>query len=246
VLVAIKIGLCDDEARELDRLERLVIGYGGKKAETFQIHRFLSGEELLEAISAGESFDLLFLDIYMSGADGIEVARKVREAGAAGEIIFATSSTEHAVNGYRVRAIQYLLKPLGEEDLFAAMDQAIEALSLKADRCVLIMNRTGSYRIPLKEIVFAESDAKIVRIHTRKDGAVEYYDRLDNFERQCDDRRFLRCHKSFLVNLDFAYSIRDNSIQLSTGEDIRISMSVSEARKIFARHAARRLMERNG
>lgn len=245
VLVAIKIGLCDDEARELDRLEQLVISYGGKRAAIFQIHRFSSGEELLEAISAGQSFDLLFLDIYMSGADGIEVARKVREAGAAGEIIFATGSTEHAVNGYKVRAIQYLLKPLEEEDLFAAMDQAIEALSLKSNRCILILNRTGSYRIPLKEIVFAESSAKIVRIHTRKDGAVEYYDRLDNFERQCDDQRFLRCHKSFLVNLDFAYSIQDNFIRLSTGEDIRISMSVSEAKKIFACHAAKRLMERS-
>ncbi|MCE1196306.1 LytTR family DNA-binding domain-containing protein [bacterium] len=246
MFMAINVGLCDDEANELDRLERFVAGYGEKRAVVFQTHRFLSGEELLESISAGQAFDLLFLDIYMNGADGIEVARKVRETGAAGEIIFATSSAEHAVNGYQVRAIQYLLKPLADEELIAAMDQALETLALRSNRCILIQNRSGSYRIPLKEIVFAESNAKIVRIHTLKDGSIEYYDRLDNFERQCGDQRFLRCHKSFLVNLDFAYSIQENAIRLFTGEDIRISMSVSEARKIFTRHAARRLTERSG
>jgi DNA-binding LytR/AlgR family response regulator len=235
--------LCDDELRELENLNKLIVDYGRQKPVSFEIRCFQSGEDLLAAVVGGQAFDLLFLDVYMGGEDGVAIARKIREYDKACGIIFATNSQNHAINSYGVRAIQYLLKPLAAEDVFSALDQAMESLSGTMDRYVQIHNRQGSYRILLGDILYAESNAKVVTIHTRKQGNLSYYDRLDNLESQCDDRRFLRCHKSFMVNLDFAHAIVDNSFILETGDEIRISMSVAEAKEKFTAHTAKRLMQ---
>jgi two-component system, LytTR family, response regulator LytT len=237
----LNIGLCDDEPAELESLRILVADYARRRQISFDLHCFRSGEGLLDAAAKGQAFDLLFLDIYMGSADGIAVAKKVREYDKACCIIFATNSREHAISGYGVRALQYLLKPLVAEEVEAALDQAIEARPGATDQCVQVKNRQGVYRILFSDIVFAESNAKIVTIHTRKDGDVSFYDRLDNFSLQCEDERFLRCHKSFLVNLDFVYAIVDNDFILKTGEEIRISISVAEAKKIFTMHAGKNL-----
>lgn len=242
----LNIGLCDDEIAELENLRKLVGDYGDQKSQSFDLHCFQSGEDLLAAVIGGQVFDLLFLDIYMGSSDGVAVARKIREYDKTCGIIFATNSRDHAINSYGVRAIQYLLKPLAAENVFPALDQALEALSGKTDRCVQIENRQGSYRILLDDILFAESNAKVVTVHTRKQGDISYYDRLDNFERQLGDTRFLRSHKSFLVNLDFVHAIVENCFVLETGEEIRISMSVSEAKKIFAAHTAKHYRLKKG
>ena len=226
---------------ELESLHRLIVDYGRQRSISLNFSCFQSGEELLTAVTGGQFFDLLFLDVYMGGADGVAIAREIRKFDKTCGIIFATNSRDHAINSYGVRAIQYLLKPIIAEDVFSALDQAMESLAGREDGYVQIKNRQGSYRILLGDIVFAESNAKIVTIHTNKLGDVNYYDRLDNFERQCDDQRFLRCHKSFLVNLDFVHAVMDNCFLLETGEEIHISMSVSAAKEIFAAHVAKHL-----
>lgn len=237
----LNIGLCDDEPKALESLRILVADYCGQRRIPFDIHCFRSGEELLDTVKKGQAFDLLFLDIYMGDSDGIAVARGIREYDKACSIIFATNSRSHAINGYGVRALQYLLKPLVAEEVVSALDQAIEALPEKTKQFVQVKNRQGMYRILLSDIVFAESSAKVVTIHTLKDGNVSFYDRLDNFNLQCGDERFLRCHKSFLVNLDFVYAFADNTFILKTGEEIRISISASEAKKIFTMYTAKQL-----
>ena len=95
--------------------------------------------------------------------DGIAAAAKVRELDKACRIVLATNSRSRA------------------------MDQALEELREKGTEYVRVKNRQGQYRIPIGEIVFAESKAKIVTIHTLKEGEVSFSDRLDSFSLQCGD-----------------------------------------------------------
>lgn len=237
----LRIGICDDEEASLDELRRLSTDYGRERHLDLDIRCFSAGDELLAELKAGSSFDVLFLDIYLGEDDGIEIAKKIREFDKAACIVFATSSRDRALDSYSVRALQYLVKPIGPESLAQAMDQALAAYPPSLDKQVVIKNKQGNYRIFLGDIVYAESDARVITVHTRSRGPISFYEKLDNFELQCGDRRFLRCHKSFLINLDYVHSITNNSALLETGAEIRISMNISEAKEIFASHAANRI-----
>ncbi|GAB1456391.1 two-component system response regulator RgbR [Spirochaetota bacterium] len=235
----IRIGLCDDEKPDLDHLRCLVEACARDKGISFGIAEFGSGEDLLFAIGKGEGFDIIFLDVYMGLANGVDIAREIREFDVSCSIIFATNSREHAIDGYGVHALQYLLKPLTEKNVSMALELALESISRGKNGCIQLSNKVGTYRILLSEILYAESNARIVTVHCQKRGALDFYIRLDDFERLCDDNRFIRCHKSFLVNLDYVHTISGHSLILETGEEIRMSMRASTAKSLFAAHLAR-------
>ncbi len=233
-----RIGICDDEIGELERLGRLVEEYFQSRNLLCSLRAFKSGDELLLAM--GRGFDLVFLDIYMGLEDGIAVARRIRELDKTCVIVFATNSRAHAIRGYGVRALQYLIKPIGADELNAALDLAAEELSSRSSRSVQVANRQGSYRIALDDLAYAESKARLVTVHTRSQGDIRYYDRLDKLEARCGDERFLRCHKSFLVNLDYVDAVVNNKALMRDGHLVPISISVQKAKEAFASHVAGR------
>ncbi|MFA6507768.1 MAG: LytTR family DNA-binding domain-containing protein [Treponemataceae bacterium] len=235
------IALCDDEGSELEYLRRLVDEYGRRKQISFTIESFPSGEDLLSFIREKHGFDIIFLDVFMGASTGVLIARQIREFDKKCSIIFATNSRDHAIEGYGVRALQYLLKPIGADALAEALDQAIEVQLLKETKVIYIKTRQGDYRIPLEDILYAESDARIVTIHRRAQEKVSFYERLDTFESQCQDERFLRCHKSFLVNLEYVHAIANNSVIMETGQEIAVSIPITQAKKIFASYTAGRI-----
>lgn len=236
------IGLCDDEADELAALRHFVEGFAQDSPVPLETHCFSSGETILAAIAEGRNFDIIFLDIYMGGADGIAVAREIRKRDAKCVIVFETSSKERAIEGYGVRALRYLLKPLTAPTVNEALREALESLSPRKDeRFIQIKNKQGRYRIALGDILYAESDARIINVHIKGEKPVAYYDKLDNFQSLCADERFVRCHKSYLVNLDHIHAIANNDIIMNTGATIHISMNVSPIKAAFASRMADRL-----
>lgn len=236
------IGLCDDEADELAALRHFVEDYGRDDHVPFDIFCFSSGEAILAAIGEGRNFDIIFLDIYMGGADGIAVAREIRKRDAKVVIIFETSSSERAIEGYGVRALRYLLKPLTAGAVNEALREALESLIPRNDeRFIQIKNKQGNYRIAIGDILYAESDARVINVHLKDENPVAYYDKLDNFQKLCDDERFVRCHKSYLVNLDHVHAIINNEIIMNTGETIHISLNVSPIKAAFVVRMADRL-----
>ena len=235
------IALCDDEPPELEHLQGLVGEYGRQRQLPFSISCFLSGEDLLSAIDQGHAFNVIFLDVRMGPSNGVLTARKIRESDDKCSLIFATSSRDHAIDGYGVRALQYLLKPISADALGQALDQAMEAQAAIIPKLIHIKTRQGSHSIPLEDIIFAESDARVITIHHRAQEPVRFYERLDNFARQCQDERFLRCHKSFLVNMDHVRSIANGSMIMNTGQTVPVSITISRAKEIFASYTASKI-----
>ncbi|MBL8967175.1 MAG: response regulator transcription factor [Spirochaetaceae bacterium] len=235
------VGLCDDEEPELEKLHGFLEAYGREGSVPLDIKRFASGEDLLLSIGKGGTFDIVFLDVYMGLTNGVDVAREIREHDEACCIIFATNSRGHAIDGYGVHALRYLLKPIAASAVAAAMDQAVDCLARKSGRFVLLQNRQGSYKIRFDEVVFVESDARVVIVHSSRQGDLRFYCRLDDFAKRCDDPRFLRCHKSYIVNLDYVHAIANHSVVLEDGREIRISMKLSEAKDAFASYMTRNI-----
>lgn len=144
----INIAICDDIIEELE----MVSSYVSKNIKDldipFKISSFREGQDLIENInSSKQNFDIIFLDIYMKFSNGIDIARRIRDSDKECKIIFITSSKEHAIDSYDVRALYYILKPINEEKLTNAIKIAVESLN-KENKQVIIMNKKGNYRIP--------------------------------------------------------------------------------------------------
>lgn len=216
----INIAVCEDEKETqlliVDYIENILKNISIE----YEIKKYLSGEELLE--NNLKDIDILFLDIKMEKLNGMDTARKIRKMGSEMEIIFITSLIDYVQEGYEVRAYRYLLKPIEFEELKKHMLTCIKDIETNKDSYIIIKNKSNTYKIYLNEIKYIEVQKKEMLIHTiNKNFDIRYS--LNKIEKELNLSRFIRCHKSFIVNLSHVENIKYNIAILESGEEVPIS-----------------------
>lgn len=180
---------------------------------------FPSAEELGAALAAGTRFDLLCLDICMKGKTGMELAQEVRRWDDQISILFITSSTEFLLEGYGVRPIQYLLKPVEREELEKALQTDLRLNHRPRTVTVAIGGRTTV--LPWAEIRYVECQNHDCAFHM--DGGNKLF-RMDLAQAKAllPKTQFCRCHNSFLVNLAQIREVTSREVILLDGVRIPI------------------------
>ena len=208
------IAICDDLEGERVRLARMVQAYVQSHGIPVRLQLFSSGESLLDVIqNQGEGyFQLIFLDIYLTGLSGVETARRIRTYDNSVAIIFATTSLDHGVDSFEVRASDYLVKPFQEDAVTASLDWFFAHIP-EPLRVLSIYSEGEWQKIPLSSILYVDVYGHQARIHTTG-GELVTRRGLDELEAAIDSRDFLRCHRSFLVNL--------NHVEQVVGSDFRM------------------------
>jgi two-component system, LytTR family, response regulator AlgR len=165
-----------------------------------------NGAEAL-AFLQNHTVNIMLLDIRMPGMDGIEVARHAQKLAAPPAIIFATAYEEHALKAFEVNAIDYLLKPIRQERLLAALQKALAAKPLKLEALqqatikarshLSIAERGKILLVPLHDVLFLRAEQKYITVKT---AAREYLleESLTALEHEFSDS-FTRVHRSVLV-----------------------------------------------
>ena len=122
-----RIAIVDDlDAERAQLKERLVRQLRARGTEA-ELLEFDSGEAFLAAENE-QRFSAAFLDIYMEGLSGMEAAKELRKTDADCLLVFTTTSTDHALEGFQVRALHYLVKPFSEAELSALLDEMLSKL----------------------------------------------------------------------------------------------------------------------
>lgn len=206
---AYKIAVCDDVAIERDMLCLLLQQYD----KGLIIRDFSCGEDLL---GSHDKFDLVFMDIYMNGMTGMQTAKHLKANDMKTPIVFLTSSTDFAVESYEINAFDYIVKPLQSERLKAVWKRFV-AQHKDEPKYYILNNTTKTQKLPYEKIEFLESDCHYVSIHMADGTSFRVLGKLDDFERELNDARFLRCHKSYLINLDLTKAL-DEDFLMSSGE----------------------------
>ena len=183
------------------------------------IEAYATGEELL---ASGKRFDIVFLDIQMEGMNGIEAARELRERQEDTVLIFITGVKEYVFDALDLYAFQYLLKPIDEGKFAEVLQRAAgEAKKKKEKKCLFI--RTRNLTLDQSEILYIESRAKKVEIHTAgADKAIEIYAAMDELERQLGED-FYRCHRAYIVNMAQITEYDNESITLTNGDKVYLT-----------------------
>ena len=154
----IRIAICDDEQKVLDEVSGYIQSYAEKKNHTdIEIFPFDSGKALTGAIEDGKSFDIFVLDVYIGDETGTSLARSIRKAGIESPIIFATTSVEHAPQGYETGTLRYLVKPLSPAKFYEAMDAAFAIAEKLGRRLVKLKTENGVTRVNARQIICSEA-----------------------------------------------------------------------------------------
>ena len=165
----------------------------------------------------------------------MQISKKIRQYSENVKIIFMSTSPEFALESYDVFAFGYLLKPLDHEKLRTLLDKYIK--EVEANEKSLTINIKGRiHNIRYADIVYLESKNTAVIIHTLDKERYKIYDKLDNIELRLENRRFLRCHQSYIVNMDHVSSV-DTEFRTKTDDRVLIrKRSLREIREKYYKY----------
>lgn len=190
----LRVGICEDDKDARVKILSMVT----ESMERVTVEAFESAEELLDNFYPGK-FDLLILDIYMGKMTGIEALEKIRETDTRVVAAIATTSQDFALESYRLRAARYLEKPVREEEIKELLQDVIR----KKEAEPHYEGETGGerVRVPFDCVLFVEQRGKTICLHMEDGKELVFRGKLDEEEKKFPEKYFLRCHKSFLVNL---------------------------------------------
>ena len=168
-------------------------------------------------------WDLILLDIEMPLMNGIETARKIRRLDPDVLIIFVTCMAQYAIEGYSVRALDYILKPVHYYSFASKMDQVMEILATRQKKKLIIHARNEHIRLAPEQLLYVEVQNHTLCYHTQQKLLYATGNQsLTRLAAELADCGFARCHQAFLVNLQYVVRYDKNNVWL-TNDMIPIS-----------------------
>lgn len=211
----------DDEPLALAQLSK----YAGRTPGVEVVATCYDAAEALAALERHGDIDLMFLDINMPDMSGMELARKLPPMKPM--VVFTTAYSEYAVEGFKVEAVDYLTKPFSYEEFAASVERARRRLSrdAAADEAIYVKESGTMRRIMLGDISMIKSMAEYVQIYLRSTRRpVTTLMSLRSMEESLPSERFMRIHRSYIVNLDALEGIGHNRAIVG-GEELPVGES---------------------
>lgn len=219
----LRIAVCDDSPAFLQQVQ-FMIEHWDDRPLNIVTELFEDGDALISAHSK-RPFDIILLDVIMPLLNGIDTAKELREKDKNVKIVFLTSSAEFAVDSYTVKASNYLLKPVPPHKLFSCLRELIELIESSA-KSITVKSINASHRIVLSDIEYVEAQGKHIVFHMIENKAIHSLEPLYLYEDTLGiDDGFVKCHRSYIVNIHYIDSYSHTEITTRSGSRIPISRS---------------------
>lgn len=216
----LNIAICDDDKNDSETLESEIHAFCSGQNLTAKIELFSCGEDFLTGCQHN-NYDIVFMDIYLSGITGIDAVTHAHSKNPF-QVIFVTTSLEHAIDAFRLNATHYLVKPPTSKDVSEAMERCLARMSIGYSKHLDIKTSSGMVSVPTDNIVYIEVFNKVCLIHTEKN-IFQTYSSLDAMFELLDSNTFMRAQRSFIVNMNCIESFYFDHIILSDGKNIVLS-----------------------
>lgn len=222
-----KVAICDDEKFHRDYIQKMLAEYRTPDGQRIGIDIFNNAIELISAMKQN-NYNALFLDVIMPAFSGLDAARDIRLDNSGIPIVFLTSSPEFAVESYRVRAFDYLMKPVNSGDLFKTLDRIFALTKTQVKEYLTITHSKGSFVLPYDQLEFVEINNRVLSFHT-VDGEIQSIaGRLSDYEKMIlDIPQFIKVHRSYIINMSNMKSFNKSSFTTVTGEVIPVSRNIA-------------------
>lgn len=234
----LKITICDDDINELNKTIKMCQEYkASHPGSDIRIKSFSSPIELKNSITQGEKSDVYLLDIYMPKVMGTEVAKFLKENDEYCQIIFLTTSTNHAVEAFSLHVTHYLVKPYTQAQLEDALNKAFLAIEKRNNAHLTVKTSDALYRIDFSTFLYSETNKHIQQIHL-EDGKSQQarMTSAELFKLVSFDSRFFKCGSTYIINLGKVEEITKNYILFETG--MKIPMQRRQYKDLIDRYTA--------
>jgi len=217
------IALCDDEAVFADALSAMVKGILDELCIPYTLNVYSSCEALWDDLrDKPDVYQLLLLDIMMNGMNGLELARTIRQQNEKVTIVFITSTPDFALQGYEVHAFHYLLKPISRKALRTILEH--DSHHTAQLNTLTVREGTVFRQLDIDKINYLETQGRKVAAFLCDD-TVLISARLPEMENQLPKNRFVRCHQSFILNMDKVAELRYGEALMNDGKRVPVSRS---------------------
>lgn len=201
------------------------------------------------AVMSEQTVDAMFLDINMPDLNGLDFVRSLAHPPI---VVLTTAYQEYAIDGYKVDAVDYVLKPFGMSDimkaaekvkrqhaLLCASDQAASSSAAKVfagkDDALFLKMEHKVVKVPLSDIVYVEGMSEYVRIHLQGERPLVVLYAMKRLEERLGSKDFMRIHKSYIICLRHISMVNKNGVTLDTGEQLPVGGSYKEKFSAYVR-----------
>ena len=229
----IRICISDDDPVSSNILQQTLTEYLSTHKISFEIDQYEEGEGLLKALFVeDETYQIYFLDILMPGITGIQTAKEIRKLDKSAHIIFLTSSSEYALEGYEVRAYDYLQKPLNQERLFQTLSELFGTLEKPSAKWLQLKSGGIVKNIPYNNICYIEAQRNKLLVVQNNGEKVESYGTFSSILSLLkEEAEFTQTHRSYIINMRYIREFTSTSIKLQSGVEIPVSRNFSHTTK---------------
>ena len=226
----LNIAICEDDRDDCQKLHDFLQTYALHHDLLIQLTDFSNGEDFLSTHTQ-QPFDIVFMDIYLTGMNGTDVIASGNYESL--QTVFTTTSREFAIEAFNLNASHYLLKPITYEAIDKAMKRCLATKDVQHFRCLEIKTNQGLISLPVHQIIYIEVFNKLCSIHTEKN-IFHTYSSLDSLFELLDSHTFMRAQRSYIVNMNDIESFYFDHIVLSNGKEIMLSRNTrSELKKQY-------------
>ncbi|MBM7833045.1 LytR/AlgR family response regulator transcription factor [Clostridium sardiniense] len=226
----VNIAICDDQGYDRINLKNILEKIAIKNNIIIKIEEFNSGRELLSVYQRDiPKYDVVFLDMILGDSNGIDIAKRIIEFNESVKFIILSSSKEFILDGYEISAVNYIIKPPSIDRIEKELLRAIEISNSNEE--FYEINKNGSkLLLKLNDIYYLEVEHRKINVY-KKDDVINYYEKLENVERDLEEKGFKRCHRSYVINISKIKELKSNEVRLLNGQVIPIGRKYRESLK---------------
>lgn len=219
----LRIAVVEDDKTYAAQLKEYLVRYGTEKNQKISVALFPDGEDIVTDSSA--EFDIILMDVEMTFMDGMTTAERIREKDNEVVIIFITNMPQYAIQGYKVDALDYVLKPISYFAFSQRIDRALTRVKKKEATYITVAQKGGKKKLNVDKICYVEVRDHDLIYHTTK-GDIVTKSSMKEAEDTLGGTKFFRCNRCYLVNLEYVEDFRGNDVTVAS--DV---IQVSRARK---------------
>lgn len=226
----IYVYICENNKMTSRKYRELLINISQKHNIQIDIQCFQSGEALLDAVKKFTA-DIIYMDIYLEGMNGIETARQLQLYGYQASLIFLTNSKKHVYEAFEVRPVKYLIKEKTTQEEFERVFLRAVELSMQKRKELLLCNvRDSNIAVPKIDIAYIKVSKRLITVYY-KDTETRFNGNLEKLENQLQDHRFLRIHRSYIVNLLHITTFCSHHVVLRNGKELPVGITYANGVK---------------
>lgn len=216
-----RIAICEDNNLERMYLNRLLTHEIDNRKWNCRTSLFASGADFIASL-AKTRYDLVFMDIYLEDASGVDLIQKLHDVTPDCVVIFTTNSTDHYADGFELGALHYLLKPIKPAHLTEALNRCAR-LTGNVSRYITVSVKGTPRHVSLAQISHIEVFNKYCVIHTTAE-VLEVKIPLRQLIAEINSADFVQCHRSFCVHLPFVKGFAGHcTLTMTDGSEIPVS-----------------------